>query len=152
MLRYVRDLFLMEGVPSVVMTNNGPPFNGEEFKCFAREFDFKHQTSSPHFHQLNGFIEAMVKKVKATYKKISKCSGKSIIAVTQYTNHKRLTITGRNFTWTARTRSCHAPMSQTHQHPKNLLTTTRNPTHAERTLRPSSQNHGQESTKSERTG
>ena len=68
-LRYLRDLFLTEGVPSVVITNNGPPFNGEEFKCFAREFDFKHQTSSPHFHQSNGFIEAMVKKVKAAYKK-----------------------------------------------------------------------------------
>ena len=69
MLRYLRDLFLTKGVPSVVMTDNGPPFNSEEFKCFAREFDFKHQTSSPHFHQSNGFIEAMVKKVKAAYKK-----------------------------------------------------------------------------------
>ena len=68
-LRYLRDLFSTEGVPGVVMTDNGPPFNGEEFRCFAREFDFKHQTSSPHFHQSNGFIEAMVKKVKAAYKK-----------------------------------------------------------------------------------
>ena len=34
------------------------------------EFNFKHQTSSPHFHQLNGFIEAMVKKVKVAYKKM----------------------------------------------------------------------------------
>ena len=68
-LRYLWDLFLTEGVPSVVMTDNGLPFNGEEFKCFAREFNFKHQMSSPHFHQSNGFIEAMVKKVKATYKK-----------------------------------------------------------------------------------
>ena len=69
MLRYLRDLFLTEGVPSVVMTNNGPPFNSEEFKHFTREFNFKHQTSSPHFHQLNGFIKAMVKKVKTAYKK-----------------------------------------------------------------------------------
>ena len=69
MLRYLRDLFSTKGVPSVVMTDNGPPFNGEEFKCFTREFNFKHQTSSPHFHQSNGFIEAMVKKVKAAYKK-----------------------------------------------------------------------------------
>ena len=67
-LRYLRDLFLTKGVPWT-MTDNGPPFNGEEFKLFAREFDFKHQTSSPHFHQLNGFIEAMVKKVKTAYKK-----------------------------------------------------------------------------------
>ena len=51
------------------MTDNGPPFNGEEFRRFAREFDFKHQTSSPHFHQLNGFIKAMVKKVEAPTRK-----------------------------------------------------------------------------------
>ena len=53
-LRYMRDLFSTEG---------------EEFRRFARQFDFKHQTSSPHFHQSNGFIEAMVKKVKAAFKK-----------------------------------------------------------------------------------
>ena len=29
-LRYLRDLFLTKGVPAVVMTDNGPPFNGEE--------------------------------------------------------------------------------------------------------------------------
>ena len=69
MLRYLRDLFLTKGVPSVVITDYRQPFNSEEFKYFAREFDFKHQTSSPHFHQSNGFIKAMVKKVKATYKK-----------------------------------------------------------------------------------
>ena len=28
-----------------------------------------HTTSSPHFHQSNGFIEAMVKKVNKAYKK-----------------------------------------------------------------------------------
>ena len=52
------------------MSDNGPPFNGDDFKKLsAREFDFVHTTSSPHFHQSNGFIEAMVKKVKHAYKK-----------------------------------------------------------------------------------
>ena len=52
------------------MSDNGPPFNGEEFRQFSRDFDFVHTTSSPHFHQSNGFIEAMVKKVKNAYKKM----------------------------------------------------------------------------------
>ena len=51
------------------MSDNGPPFNGDDFKKFACEFDFEHITSSPHFYQSNGFIEAMVKKVKNAYKK-----------------------------------------------------------------------------------
>ena len=68
-INYLRKLFTTEGVPIIVMSNNGPPFNGDDFKRFAREFDFVHTTSSPHFHQSNGFIEAMVKKVKNTYRK-----------------------------------------------------------------------------------
>ena len=60
---------LREGLCAVVMSDDGPPFNGEEFRQFAHEFNFMHTTSSPHFHQSNGFIEAMVKKVKTAYKK-----------------------------------------------------------------------------------
>ena len=69
MLTHLRDLFSAEGVPAVVMMDNRPPFNDEEFRQFAQEFDFIHQTSLPHFHQSNRFIESMVKKVKDTFKK-----------------------------------------------------------------------------------
>ena len=43
--------------------------NLEQFSC---DFDFVHTTSSPHFHQSNGFIESMVKKVKNAYKKMDR--------------------------------------------------------------------------------
>ena len=69
-ISHLRELFAAEGIPAIVMSDNGPPFNGEEFRQFARDFDFVHTTSSPHFHQSNGFIEAMVKKVKGAYKKM----------------------------------------------------------------------------------
>ena len=69
-ITHLRELFAAEGIPAIVMSDNGPPFNGEEFRQFSRDFDFVHTTSSPHFHQLNGFIEAMVKKVKNAYKKM----------------------------------------------------------------------------------
>ena len=68
-INHLRELFTAEGIPTIVMSDNGPPFNGDDFKQFGCEFYFVHTTSSPHFHQLNGFIEAMVKKVKNTYKK-----------------------------------------------------------------------------------
>ena len=68
-ITHLRELFAAEGVPTVVMSDNRPPFSGEEFRQFARDFDFMHTTSSPHFHQSNGFIKAMVKKVKNTFKK-----------------------------------------------------------------------------------
>ena len=61
--------------------------------CFAREFNFKHQTSSPHFHQSNGFIEAMVKKVKAAYKKMDGSPNAQARALLQLykTHHSQLT-------------------------------------------------------------
>ena len=69
-INHLRELFAAEGVPTIIMSDNGPPFNGEEFRQFFRDFDFIHTTLSPHFHQSNGFIKAMVKKVKNAYKKM----------------------------------------------------------------------------------
>ena len=68
-ISHLRELFAAEGMPAIVMSDNGPPFNGDEFRQFSHDFDFIHTTSS-HFHQSNGFIESMVKKVKNAYKKM----------------------------------------------------------------------------------
>ena len=46
---HLRELFAAEDIPAVVMSDNGPPFNGKEFRQFAHEFDFMHTTSSPPF-------------------------------------------------------------------------------------------------------
>ena len=84
-INHLRELFAAEGVPTIVMSDNRPPFNGDEFRQFSRDFDFIHTTSSPHFHQSNGFIESMVKKVKNAYKKTDGspiCSGQSITSAT----------------------------------------------------------------------
>ena len=69
-ISHLRELFTAEGVPAIVMSDNRPPFNGDKFRQFSHDFDFIHMTLSPHFHQSNSFIEAMVKKVKNAYKKM----------------------------------------------------------------------------------
>ena len=66
-INHLRELFTAEGIPAIMMSDNGPPFNRDEFKRFTCEFNFMHTTSSPHFHQSNCFIEATVKKVKNAY-------------------------------------------------------------------------------------
>ena len=70
-ITHLRELFMAEGIPAVVMSDNRPPFNGEEFRQFAHDFDFVH-TSSLHLYQSNGFIEAIVKKVKNAYMKMDR--------------------------------------------------------------------------------
>ncbi|XP_037774817.1 uncharacterized protein LOC119571704 [Penaeus monodon] len=52
--------------PSIVVSDDGPQFRCDEFKDFARIYDFKHQTSSPHYPESNGIqVEIHNKKKKA---------------------------------------------------------------------------------------
>ena len=41
------SVFSMLGVPKVVKTDNGPPFNGDKFRQFAEYMGFKHRKISP---------------------------------------------------------------------------------------------------------
>lgn len=43
--------------------------NKHYFRDFAKEYDFKYITNSPHFPQSNGFIESKVKAIKNTLKR-----------------------------------------------------------------------------------
>ena len=62
----MKQIFSEHGVPRVVRSDNGPHFDAQAFKDSAGQYDFKHTTSSPHYAQSNGFIEAQVKTVKKT--------------------------------------------------------------------------------------
>ena len=83
-------------MPTIVMSDNRPPFNGDEFRQFSRDFDFIHTTSSPHFHQSNSFIESMVKrKVKNAYKKMDgspNAQARALLQLCGHTYHGRPTI------------------------------------------------------------
>ena len=107
-ITHLRELFATKGIPTIVMSNNRPPFNGEEFKQFAHDFDFVHTTSSPHFHQSNGFIKAMVKKVKNTYKKTDGSPSAQAQALLQLHDTpimSDLPLPSRNSTWMSCTRN-----------------------------------------------
>uniref|UniRef100_A0A3Q2Z5L4 Integrase catalytic domain-containing protein n=1 Tax=Hippocampus comes TaxID=109280 RepID=A0A3Q2Z5L4_HIPCM len=57
-------IFSRNGIANQVFSDNGPQFVNEKFRNFAKEWDFKHITSSPHFPQSNGLVESSVKTVK----------------------------------------------------------------------------------------
>ena len=48
-----------------LISDNGPPFNSEDFKAFSAEWDFHHVTSSPYHPQSNGSAENAVKTCKS---------------------------------------------------------------------------------------
>lgn len=65
----LKQILARHGIPKIIMTDNGPPFNSAEFEKFAKSWMFKHQTSSPHYSQSNGQVESMVKVVKNMLRK-----------------------------------------------------------------------------------
>ncbi|XP_033122517.1 uncharacterized protein K02A2.6-like, partial [Anneissia japonica] len=63
-------LFSSRGIPDKFKTDNGPPFNGDEFKAFARGLGFKHQRITPCWPEANGCAERFMK----TIGKVCKCA------------------------------------------------------------------------------
>lgn len=71
-INHLKSIFARHGTPEIVYSDNGPQFQrlvNSEFTQFARDWKFHHITSSPKFAQSNGFVEAGVKKIKASWKK-----------------------------------------------------------------------------------
>ena len=51
--------FNHHGIPEIVLSSdNGPQYSSSEFTKFARDWDFRHCTSSPHHPQSNGKVES----------------------------------------------------------------------------------------------
>ena len=73
----LKQIFSENGLPCMLITDNGPQFDCAEFTAFADEWEFCHETSSPHYPKSNGFIESHVKIVKNTLTK-AKESGQDL--------------------------------------------------------------------------
>ena len=50
-------IFSRHGIPDVVKTDNGPPFNGNEFQTFSKDFGFHHRKIIPLWPEANGEAE-----------------------------------------------------------------------------------------------
>ena len=60
----LKTIFARFGIPSTMVTDNGPQFDSLEMKEFAQAYEFQHTTTSLYFPQSNGFAERMVKTMK----------------------------------------------------------------------------------------
>ncbi|XP_069189914.1 uncharacterized protein [Procambarus clarkii] len=53
----LEKIFQNFGIPEVVKTDNGPPFNGQDFVNFAEHIGFRHRREMPLHPQANGEVE-----------------------------------------------------------------------------------------------
>ncbi len=63
-IRALKSVFARHGIPEVVRSNNGPQNDSAEFAKFAKDWEFKHVTSSPLYAQSNGEAERAVQTAK----------------------------------------------------------------------------------------
>ena len=61
----LKQHFARHGLPTTLISDNGPPFNSTAFADFAKYYGFVHNTSSPSFAQSNGKVENAVKTAKS---------------------------------------------------------------------------------------
>ena len=70
------QLFATFGTPRIVKSDNGPPFNSDEFATFAQVLGFRHRKVTPLWPRANGEVERFVKTLKKSIK-AAKTEGKN---------------------------------------------------------------------------
>ena len=60
----LKEIFATHGIPSVLVSDNGPQYDCTEMKQFAEQYGFHHTTTSPYYPKANGLAERAVRTVK----------------------------------------------------------------------------------------
>ena len=82
----VKSAFARHGIPSEVISDNGPQYSSKEFESFAKSWEFKHTTTSPLNPQANGLVEKAVQTVKSLLTKAKQDSRDPYLALLEYRN------------------------------------------------------------------
>ena len=61
---HLDSIFARQGIPDIVRTDNGPPFNSESFQMFATQLGFTHRRITPEWPRANGEAERLMKTLE----------------------------------------------------------------------------------------
>lgn len=82
----LKSLFARFGIPNIIFSDNGPQLDCEEMKKFAKEWNFKHQTSSPYYPQSNGMAERHIQTIEDIFHKTEVDGRDPALALLEYRN------------------------------------------------------------------
>ena len=63
-------IFSQFGIPEVLRSDNGPPFNSREFNDFSKHLGFAHRKVTPYWPRANGDVERFMRTIKKVIKAI----------------------------------------------------------------------------------
>ena len=86
MVRKLKGHMARYGIPDEVVSDSGSVYTSREFKAFAKEYGFKHVTTSPYHHQSNGKAESAVKEAKKILKTSSASNNDPYLALLAHRN------------------------------------------------------------------
>ena len=61
---HLDSIFVRQGIPNVVRTDNGPPFNSKDFQKFATHLGFTHRRITPAWPRANGEAERLIRTLE----------------------------------------------------------------------------------------
>ncbi|XP_062715403.1 uncharacterized protein K02A2.6-like [Aedes albopictus] len=85
----LENIFEREGYPQNIKTDNGPPFNSEDYRAYCRERGINAIFSTPLFPQQNGLVEGYMKLV-------NKAMATSLSCGTSYIDELRAAVDAHN--------------------------------------------------------
>ncbi|XP_045771856.1 uncharacterized protein K02A2.6-like isoform X2 [Maniola jurtina] len=84
LINALKSIFSRHGIPVFLNSDNGPPYNSQEFKQFLASWSITHTTSSPYLPRSNGLVESGVKIVKRILTKCAESGDDPYLALLQY--------------------------------------------------------------------
>jgi len=85
-VNHTKSIFARHGIPDVVRSDNGPQYTATQYKQFAQDWKFEHQTSSPYYPRSNGLAEKAVQIVKRLLSKAKQDGKDPYISLLEYRN------------------------------------------------------------------
>lgn len=80
----LKSIFARHGIPTIFISDNGPPFNSKEFKIFCQDWGIDHKTSSPYLPRSNGLAERTVQTMKKLLIKAIESKSDPYVALLHY--------------------------------------------------------------------
>lgn len=87
-IEHLKDIFMLYGLPTVFVSNNGPPFSSREFQEFLRRGYIEWKPSSPYYSKFNGLVERTIQTIKNLINKSQSASIQDSTILQYYANVK----------------------------------------------------------------